>query len=92
MASELHNRWIDELVKFKGKSVLVVDVDGNTFKGTCKLINSQNMCVVLFTDSDKIIVRHWKFITRAREKDFVEGVGDKKVLRRRLKKVVKCEG
>lgn len=67
--TEEGNRYVEELKKCIKQHVKVVGVDGEVFEGTCIAINFQHLNVVLMTDTEKIIVKNVRNISRKRKSD-----------------------
>lgn len=60
------NSYIEEMKKFEGKEVIVIDRNENKVKGLCKAINYNYGHVILMTNKEKILMRNVAGIVRDR--------------------------
>jgi len=60
------NEYIEELKKFLKKEVIVTAVDGTIFKGICKALDYNHHNCIIMTETEKIIIKNIRNISRIR--------------------------
>jgi len=60
------NIYIEELKKFIGQEVTVIDMNGKEFSGICKAISFMHLNIILMTNDEKIIIKNISYIKRKR--------------------------
>lgn len=61
------NIYIDELLKFIGKDVIVKTTTNEQYHGICKAICYNHLNIVLMTEEEKILIKNPSIIKRFRD-------------------------